>query len=74
MKTATAKVRWHNAKYREGVCACFQEKYYKVCIVAPAAMNEMYVRTPYNDRVWLGRAAISTSYSWKSFWNLIGHG
>ena len=46
VKTATAKVRWHNAKHREGMCACSQERYYKVCI-ARAAINEN-LRTPHN--------------------------
>ena len=27
MKTVTAKVRWCNAKHREVVCVCFQDKY-----------------------------------------------
>ena len=36
METATAKVRCYNAKHREGLCACFQEKYFK----ARAAINE----------------------------------
>ena len=39
MKTPTANVRWYNAKHREG-CACFQEKYSKVCI------TRADVRTP----------------------------
>ena len=33
MKTATAKVRWYNTKHREGMCACFQEKYYRVHVL-----------------------------------------
>ena len=32
----TRLVRWYNVKHREGMCACFQEKYYKVCIVRTA--------------------------------------
>ena len=31
MKTATAKIRWYNVNIERG-CACFQKKYYKVCI------------------------------------------
>ena len=38
MKSATAKVRWYNAKNREGMRAYFQDNYYKVCI-ARAAVN-----------------------------------
>ena len=38
MTTATAKVRWYNANIDLGD-ACFQEKYYRVCI-ASAAVNE----------------------------------
>ena len=39
MKTATAKVRWYNAKHRKEMWTCFQGKFYEVCI-ARAAVNE----------------------------------
>ena len=39
MKAATAKVRSYKAKHREGMCACFQGKYYNVCNPR-AAVNE----------------------------------
>ena len=39
MITATAKVRWYDAKNRKEMWTCFQGKYYEVCI-ARAAVNE----------------------------------
>ena len=49
MKTATAKVRWYNAKHREGMCACFQEvytKYYRVCVLLELLQMKVYVTIP----------------------------
>ena len=48
MKPATAG-QVHNTKHREGMCACFQEKYYKVVFLGLLyAARYMYVRTPHN--------------------------
>ena len=73
MKTATAKVRWHNAKCGEGVHARFQEKYDSVCIDG-AAVNEGNVRTPHKACVVSKGSSFyfCSDYSWESFWNLIG--
>ena len=52
-KTATAKpkVGWHNTKCRKGMCACSQEKYYKVYIVGTAVNGLPYVKTPHNEHM-----------------------
>ena len=51
MKTATAKVRWNNAKHREGMCMPPGEVgYSKVCITR-AAVNESVCEDSHTEHV-----------------------
>ena len=40
------KVRWYNAKHCEEMCVCFQEQYYKVCIVVHGNKNSLHALWP----------------------------
>ena len=57
MRTATAKVRWYNAKRGEGMCACFQEKYINYCGEPEPYTSE----TTLQDRVYV---CMSAWYVW----------
>ena len=61
-KTATAKVGdIANTKHRSVICACFQEKYYRVCI-AKAAVNETVCEDSHAEHVQFATAADSTPF------------
>ena len=60
MKMATAKVRSYNAKMDDLGHACFQEKYYGVCI-ARAAVNESVCEDSHAEHVQFA-TAVSTPF------------